>query len=50
MFLTSEDDPTGGAPTLLEPLTEADAIVSTGFFKASLLGIDALPPMERVIG
>ena len=50
VFLTSEDDPTGGAPTLLEPLTEADAIVSTGFFKASLLGIDSLPPMERVIG
>ena len=50
VFLTSEDDPTGNAPTMLEPLPEADAIVSTSFFRADLLGIDPLPPVERVIG
>jgi glycine reductase len=33
VFLTSEDDATDGAPTMLEPLPEADAIVSTSFFK-----------------
>src|SRR5262249_61064892 len=32
VFLTSEDDATDGAPTMLEPLPEADAIVSTSFF------------------
>ncbi len=50
VFLTSEDDPTGGAPTMLEPVPEADAIVSTSFFRAELLGMDPLPPVERVIG
>ncbi len=50
VFLTSEDDPTGNVPTMLEPVTEADAIVSTGFFRADLLGIDPVPPVERVIG
>jgi glycine reductase len=50
VFLTSEDDPTGSAPTMLEPIAEADAIVSTGFFRSELLGIDPLPPVERVIG
>ena len=50
VFLTSEDDPTGSAPTMLEPVPEADAIVSTGFFRADLLGLDPLPPVERVIG
>ena len=32
VFLTSEDDATDAAPTMLEPLPEADAIVSTSFF------------------
>ena len=50
VFLTSEDDPTGSAPTMLEPVPEADAIVTTGFFRAELLGLDPLPPVERVIG
>ncbi len=50
VFLTSEDDPTGSAPTMLEPVPEADAIVSTSFFRADLLGLDPLPPVERVIG
>lgn len=50
VFLTSEDDPTGSAPTMLEPISEADAIVTTGFFRSELLGIDPLPEVERVIG
>jgi hypothetical protein len=50
VFLTSEDDATDGAPTMLEPLPEADAIVSTSFFKNSTLGVAEAPPVERVIG
>lgn len=50
VFLTSEDDATGGAPTMLEPLPEADAIVSTGFFKTRTLEVPELPPVARVIG
>lgn len=50
VFLTSEDDPTGNVPTMLEPIPEADAIISTGFFRSDLLGIDPLPAVDRVIG
>ena len=50
VFLTSEDDATGGAPTMLEPLPEANAIVSTGFFKTRTLEVPELPPVQRVIG
>jgi glycine reductase len=50
VFLTSEDNPEGGAPSLLKPLPEADAIVTTGFFNASLLDLGSMPPVERVIG
>jgi glycine reductase len=50
VFLTSEDDATGGAPTMLEPLPEADAIVSTSFFKTRTLEIPELPAVQRVIG
>ncbi|MCH9039265.1 MAG: hypothetical protein IIC23_07715 [Chloroflexi bacterium] len=50
VFLTSEDDPTGNVPTMLEPIAEADAIVSTGFFKSELLGLGLLPPVDRIIG
>jgi glycine reductase len=50
VFLTSEDDATDGAPTMLEPLAEADAIVSTSFFKNATLGITEVPPVQRVIG
>ena len=50
VFMTSEDDSTEGAPTMLEPLPEADAIVSTGFFKNSTLGIPDVSPVKRVIG
>ncbi|MCZ6876144.1 MAG: hypothetical protein O7G88_21870, partial [bacterium] len=50
VFLTSEDDATEAAPTMLEPLPEADAIVSTSFFKTSTLQLPDMPPVERVIG
>ncbi|MDP6070480.1 MAG: glycine/sarcosine/betaine reductase component B subunit [SAR202 cluster bacterium] len=50
VFLTSEDDPTGDVPTMLEPVPEADAIVSTGFYNSALLDIDPVPGVSRVIG
>ncbi len=50
VFLTSEDDATEATPTMLEPLPEADAIVSTSFFKSSTLQLPDMPPVERVIG
>jgi glycine reductase len=50
VFLTSEDSPEGGAPSVLKPVPEADAIVTTGFFSTTVLGIGDLPPMDRVIG
>src|SRR5882724_8523720 len=50
VFLTSEDDATGGAPTMLEPLREAAAIVSTSFFKTRTLEVPELPAVQRVIG
>jgi glycine reductase len=50
VFLTSEDDATDGAPTMLEPLPEADAIVSTSFFKNRTLGVAITPAVARVIG
>jgi len=43
VFLTSEDDATDGAPTMLEPLPEADAIVSTSFFKNVTLAVPEAP-------
>jgi glycine reductase len=50
VFMTSEDSPAGGAPTMLEPVAEADAIVSTGFFSTKVLGLGPMPPVTRVIG
>lgn len=50
VFLTSEDDATGGVSTMLEPLPEADAIVSTSFFKSGTLELPDVPEVERVIG
>ena len=46
----AEDDATDGAPTMLEPLSEADAIVSTSFFNNHTLAIPEAPPVQRVIG
>ena len=50
VFLTSEDSAEGGAPSMLKPVPEADAIVTTGFFNTSLLELGQLPAVERVIG
>jgi glycine reductase len=50
VFLTSEDLSTEGVSTMLEPIAEADAMVSTGFFPSKALELGELPPVERVIG
>jgi len=50
VFLTSEDFSSEGVSTMLEPVPEADAMVSTGFFPTEALGLRELPPVERVIG
>jgi len=50
VFLTSEDFSSEGVSTMLEPVPEADAMVSTGFFPSEALGFGELPPVERVIG
>ena len=50
VFMTSEDSPEGGAPTLLKPCPEADAIVSTGFFSTTVMELGPLPAVQRVIG
>ena len=43
VFMTGEDSSAGGVPTLLEPLPEADAIVSTGFIYNDLTDLKSLP-------
>ncbi len=50
IFLTSEDYSAEGVSTMLEPIPEADAMTSTGFFPSAALGLGELPPVERVIG
>ncbi len=47
VLMTVEDEATGGAPTLLEPLPEADAIVSAFIAPFDLKEI---PGVERVVG
>jgi len=49
VFFSSEDDATDGAPTVLAPLPEADAIVSTSVFKNVTLVVPEAPPVSRVI-
>lgn len=57
VFVTSEEPPESSSEPLLEPLPEANAIVSTGVGRSWLMGReslrpkeDALPAVERVIG
>ena len=50
VFLTSEDYSAEGVSTMLEPIPEADAMVSSGFFPGAALGLGDIPPVERVIG
>jgi glycine reductase len=51
VFVTFEEDPRTEGPALLEPLPEADAIVSTGIGAIARNGGSVeLPPVERVIG
>lgn len=50
VFLTSEETQIGDSPTLIEPLPEARAIVSTGFGSPEGYGLAEVPAVERVIG
>ncbi len=50
VFMTTEDTAADGAPTLLMPLPEADAITSTGFYRTAYMDWPKSPPVERVIG
>jgi len=50
VFMTTEDVAADGAPTLLMPLPEADAIVSCGFFRTEPVDYPKSPPQQRVIG
>jgi len=50
VFLTGEDSPESGGPPLLEPLPEADAIVSTGFGGHANRSRAPLPKVERIVG
>ena len=47
VLLTVEEAATGGVPTLLEPLPEADAVVS---LYIPPFRVETLPPVQRVIG
>ena len=51
VFLTSEDSSAQGVSTMLEPVVEADAMVSSGFISSeTAIGVDELPAVDRVIG
>jgi glycine reductase complex component B subunit alpha and beta len=50
VFMTSEDTPQGGEPTMLEPIPEADAIVTTGYIATDEMGLGPVPPVKRLIG
>ncbi len=50
VFLTMEESPASGGPPLLEPLPEADAIVTTGFHGPAGGRVAELSAPERVIG
>lgn len=52
VFMTFEEDPSTQGPALLEPLPEADAIVSTGVGRVarSIKDQEPLPAVARVIG
>ena len=51
VWLTSDDHvPANGESTLLTPLPELDAIVSTGCFRGGDLGFETVPAVDRVVG
>lgn len=50
VLLTYEESPDTGGPPLLEPLSEADAIVTTGYGADYLYEDPSLPAVEHVIG
>jgi hypothetical protein len=50
VFVTQEESPSSGGPPLLEPLIEADAIVTTGFHGPAGGSAAEIPAPDRVIG
>ncbi len=50
VFMTQEESPSSGGPPLLEPLPEADAVVTTGFHGPAGGVVADIPVPERVIG
>lgn len=50
VFLTGEESPESGGPPLLEPLPEADAIVTTGFGGHANRSRAPLPVVDRIVG
>jgi glycine reductase len=51
VFLTTEDRSAEGVSTMLEPVVEADAMVSAGtIFPIEEIGLGQLPAVDRVIG
>lgn len=51
VFLTQEDSPETGGPPLLEPLPEADAVITTGFHRYGVwVSHQSIPAPDRVIG
>ncbi len=50
VFLTGEESPESGGPPLLEPLPEADAIVSTGFGGHANRSMQTLEEVEKIVG
>jgi glycine reductase len=50
VFLTQEESPSSGGPPLLEPLKEADAIVTTGFHGPAGGVATEISSPDRVIG
>lgn len=50
VFLTGEESPESGGPPLLEPLAEADAIVSTGFGGHANRSMLPLENVEKIVG
>lgn len=50
VFMTAEEDPRSGGPPLLEPLSEMDAIVSTGMGANMWNEPVPMPSVDRVVG
>ena len=50
MLLTGEEDPDNEGPALLEPLSEMEAVVSSGIGANMWFERTPMPAVERVVG